>query len=110
MVMLLIAGLTSCHLSNGPNFLRMSEAELARHNAAVPESERVNCISFNIEFNEEPKKVCGTLAEIQASLEPIAPGAKDESMPAFTMLRQSRSTNPPLTPSQQNSVVNNSGN
>jgi hypothetical protein len=51
-----------------------------------------------IDPNQESEKICGTLEEIQHSIEPVVPGAKINSMPFFSSLEKSRSTNPPLRP------------
>ena len=54
-----------------------------------------------INRNQDSDKICGTLEEIQRSIEPVLPGAKINTLKVFTPIesdKNSRSTNPQLKP------------
>ena len=92
--------ISSCSSLVEPNFYRMSEIELIAYNLTVAGPKQVACVQVQIDPNQESEKICGTLEEIQHSIEPVVPGAKINSMPFFSPLEneKSRSTNPPLRP------------
>ena len=78
----------------------MSEIELIAYNLTVAGPKQVACVQVQIDPNQESEKICGTLEEIQHSIEPVVPGAKINSMPFLNLLEneKSRSTNPALRP------------
>jgi len=92
--------ISSCSSLVEPNFYRMSEIELIAYNLTVAGPKQVACVQVQIDPNQESGKICGTLEEIQHSIEPVVPGAKINSMPFLNLLEneKSRSTNPPLRP------------
>jgi hypothetical protein len=93
--------LGSCSSLVKPSFYRMSEAELTAYNQTVASPEQVTCMQVQIDRNQDSEKICGTLEEIQRSIEPVLPGAKINSQPLFFPMeseKNSRSTNPPLRP------------
>ena len=92
--------ISSCSSLVEPNFYRMSETELIAYNLTVAGPKQVTCVQVQIDPNQESEKICGTLEEIQHSIEPVVPGAKINSIPFFSPLEneKSRSTNPPLRP------------
>ena len=94
-----VFGFESCKLVTQPNFLKMSDAELQDYNGQVSLSEQVKCLDIEVGVNMERKRRCGTLDEIQKSIQPIAPGESVNSARFFPLLNEkSRSTNPPLAP------------
>ncbi len=96
----IVLTISSCSSLVEPNFYRMSEAELIAYNLTVAGPKLVTCVQVQIDPNQEREKICGTLEEIQHSIEPVVPGAKINSIPFFSVLQdvKSRSTNPPLRP------------
>ena len=78
----------------------MSEIELIAYNLTVAGPKQVACVQVQIDPNQESEKICGTLEEIQHSIEPVVPGAKIKLLPFFYPLEneKSRSTNPSLRP------------
>ena len=78
----------------------MSEIELIAYNLTVAGPKQVACVQVQIDPNQESEKICGTLEEIQHSIEPVVPGAKIKPLPFFYPLEneKSRSTNPSLRP------------
>ena len=84
-----------------PDFYRMSEAELTAYNLTVASPEQVTCMQVQIGRNQDSDKICGTLEEIQRSIEPVLPGAKINTLRVFSPIesdKNSRSTNPQLKP------------
>ena len=84
-----------------PDFYRMSEAELTTYNLTVASPEQVTCMQVQIGRNQDSDKICGTLEEIQRSIEPVLPGAKINTLRVFSPIesdKNSRSTNPQLKP------------
>ena len=93
--------LGSCSLVMEPDFYRMSEAELIAYNQTVASPEQVTCIQVQIDRSQDSDKICGTLEEIQRSIEPVLPGAKINTLRVFSRIesdKNSRSTNPQLKP------------
>ena len=93
--------LGSCSSLVTPNFNRMSEAEITAYNLTVASPEQVTCMQMQIDRNQDRDKICGTLEEIQRSIEPVLPGAKINTLKVFTPIesdKNSRSTNPQLKP------------
>ena len=93
--------LGSCSSLVKPSFNRMSEAELTAYNLAVASPEQVACMQVQIDRNQDSEKICGTLEEIQRSIEPVLPGAKINTLRVFSPIesdKNSRSTNPQLKP------------
>ena len=92
--------ISSCSSLVEPNFYRMSEIELIAYNLTVAGPKQVACVQVQIDPNQESEKICGTLEEIQHSIEPVVPGAKIKLLPFFYPLEneKSRSTNPSLRP------------
>ena len=85
----------------------MSAENLAEYNETLPGSEQVTCMTVSFDRFTEAEKFCGTLDEIQAALAAVSPDVELESSPlVFSMLRRSRSTNPPLTPADEMRVSN----
>ena len=95
--------LGSCSSLVKPSFNRMSEAELAAYNLTVASPEQVTCMQVQIDRNQDSDKICGTLEEIQRSIEPVLPGAKINTLRFFSPIEaeKSRSTNPPMKPTVQ---------
>ncbi|MDG1026669.1 MAG: hypothetical protein P8R01_12140, partial [Gammaproteobacteria bacterium] len=89
--------LGSCSSLIKPSFNRMSEAELIAYNLTVASPEQVTCMQVQIGRNQDSDKICGTLVEIQRSIEPVLPGAKINALRFFYPIEaeKSRSTNPP---------------
>ena len=83
-----------------PDFYRMSEAELTTYNLTVASPEQVTCMQVQIGRNQDSDKICGTLEEIQRSIQPVLPGAKINTLRFFSPIEaeKSRSTNPPMKP------------
>ena len=92
--------LDSCSSLVKPSFNRMSEAELTAYNLTVASPEQVTCMQVQIGRNQDSDKICGTLVEIQRSIEPVLPGAKINALRFFYPIEaeKSRSTNPPMKP------------
>jgi hypothetical protein len=93
--------LGSCSSLVKPSFNRMSEAELTAYNLAVASPEQVTCMQVQIDRNQDSDKICGTLKEIQRSIQPVLPGAKINTLRVFSPIesdKNSRSTNPQLKP------------
>lgn len=92
--------LGSCSSLVKPNFNRMSEAEITAYNLTVASPEQVTCMQVQIGRNQDSDKICGTLEEIQRSIEPVLPGAKINTLRLFYPIEaeKSRSTNPPMKP------------
>ena len=93
--------LSSCSSLVKPSFNRMSEAELTAYNLTVAGPEQVTCMQVQIDRNQDSDKICGTLEEIQRSIEPVLPGAKINTLRVFSPIesdKNSRSTNPQLKP------------
>ena len=92
--------LGSCSSLVKPSFNRMSEAELTAYNLTVASPEQVTCMQVQIGRNQDSDKICGTLEEIQRSIEPVLPGAKINTLRFFSPIEaeKSRSTNPPMKP------------
>ena len=92
--------LGSCSSLVKPSFNRMSEAELTAYNLTVASPEQVTCMQVQIGRNQDSDKICGTLVEIQRSIEPVLPGAKINALRFFYPIEaeKSRSTNPPMKP------------
>ena len=92
--------LGSCSSLVKPSFNRMSEAELTAYNLTVASPEQVTCMQVQIDRNQDSDKICGTLEEIQRSIEPVLPGAKINALRFFYPIEaeKSRSTNPPMKP------------
>jgi hypothetical protein len=92
--------LGSCSSLVKPSFNRMSEAELTAYNLTVASPEQVTCMQVQIGRNQDSDKICGTLEEIQRSIEPVLPGAKINTLRFFYPIEaeKSRSTNPPMKP------------
>tara|TARA_B110000027_G_scaffold117175_1_gene128347 strand:+ start:221 stop:607 length:387 start_codon:yes stop_codon:yes gene_type:complete len=93
--------LGSCSSLVKPCFNRMSEAEITAYNLTVASPEQVTCMQMQIDRNQDSDKICGTLKEIQRSIEPVLPGAKINTLKVFTPIesdKNSRSTNPQLKP------------
>ena len=94
--------LGSCSSLVKPSFNRMSEAELTAYNLTVASPEQVTCMQVQIDRNQDNDKICGTLEEIQRSIEPVLPGAKINPLPVFVFspieTEKARSTNPALKP------------
>jgi hypothetical protein len=92
--------LGSCSSLVKPSFNRMSEAELTAYNLTVASPEQVTCMQVQIGRNQDSDKICGTLEEIQRSIEPVLPGAKINALRFFYPIEaeKSRSTNPPMKP------------
>ena len=91
--------LGSCSSLVKPSFNRMSEAELTAYNLTIVSPEQVTCMQVQIHSNQDTDKICGTLEEIQRSIEPVLPGAKINSLLFFPLeVEKSRSTNSPLKP------------
>ena len=92
--------LGSCSSLIKPSFNRMSEAELIAYNLTVASPEQVTCMQVQIDRNQDSDKICGTLEEIQRSIEPVLPGAKINALRFFYPIEaeKSRSTNPPMKP------------
>jgi len=92
--------LGSCSSLVKPSFNRISEAELTAYNLTVASPEQVTCLQVQIDRNQDSEKICGTLEEIQRSIEPVLPGAKINTLRFFSPIEaeKSRSTNPPLKP------------
>ena len=92
--------LGSCSSLVKPSFNRMSEAELIAYNQTVASPEQVTCMQVQIDRNQDSDKICGTLEEIQRSIEPVLPGAKINALRFFYPIEaeKSRSTNPPMKP------------
>ena len=92
--------LGSCSSLVKPSFNRMSEAELTAYNLTVASPEQVTCLQVQIDRNQDSEKICGTLEEIQRSIEPVLPGAKINTLRLFYPIEaeKSRSTNPPMKP------------
>ncbi|MDB3910014.1 hypothetical protein N9390_10860 [Gammaproteobacteria bacterium] len=93
--------LGSCSSLLKPSFNQMSEVELTAHNLTVASSEQVTCMQVQIDRNQDSEKICGTLEEIQRSIEPVLPGAKINTLRVFSPIesdKNSRSTNPQLKP------------
>ena len=93
--------LGSCSSLVTPNFNRMSEAEITAYNLTVANQEQVTCIQMLIDRNQDPVKICGTLEEIQRSIEPVLPGAKIDTLKVITPIyseKDARSTNPQMKP------------
>ena len=92
--------LGSCSSLVKPSFNRMSEAELTAYNLTVASPEQVTCMQVQIDRNQDSDKICGTLEEIQHSIEPVLPGAKINTLRFFSPIEaeKSRSTNPPMKP------------
>jgi hypothetical protein len=92
--------LGSCLSLFKPSFNRMSEAELTAYNLTVASPEQVTCMQVQIGRNQDSDKICGTLEEIQRSIEPVLPGAKINTLRFFYPIEaeKSRSTNPPMKP------------
>ena len=92
--------LGSCSSLVKPSFNRMSEAELTAYNLTVASPEQVTCMQVQIGRNQDSDKICGTLEEIQRSIEPVLPGAKINTLRFFYPIEaeKSRSTNPSLKP------------
>ena len=90
----------SCSSLVKPSFNRMSEAELTAYNLTVASPEQVTCMQVQIDRNQDSDKICGTLEEIQRSIEPVLPGAKINALRFFYPIEaeKSRSTNPPMKP------------
>ena len=90
----------SCSSLVKPSFNRMSEAELTAYNLTVASPEQVTCMQVQIGRNQDSDKICGTLEEIQRSIEPVLPGAKINTLRLFYPIEaeKSRSTNPPMKP------------
>ena len=99
----IILGLVSCKSLTEPNFYRMSESELQAYNLTVSGLEQVTCVQIQVESDREPDTICGTLDDIQKSIQPVTPGASLNSARFFPQgpLEKSRSTNPPLSPTNQ---------
>ena len=76
--------LGSCSSLVKPSFNRMSEAALTSYNLTVASPEQVTCMQVQINRNQDSEKICGTLEEIQRSIEPVLPGAKINSQPLFS--------------------------
>ena len=95
--------LGSCSSLVKPSFNRMSEAELTAYNLTVASPEQVTCMQVQIGRNQDSDKICGTLEEIQRSIEPVLPGAKINTLRLFYPIEaeKSRSTNPPMKPTVQ---------
>jgi hypothetical protein len=91
---------SSCSLVMEPDFYRMSEAELTAYNLTVAGPEQVTCMQVPIDRNQDSDKICGTLEEIQRSIEPVLPGAKINTLRVFSPIEgeKSRSTHPRGTP------------
>ena len=92
---------SSCSLVMEPDFYRMSEAELTAYNLTVASPEQVTCMQVQIGRNQDSDKICGTLEEIQRSIQPVLPGAKINTLRVFSPIesdKNSRSTNPQLKP------------
>ena len=92
--------LGSCSSLVKPSFNRMSEAELTAYNLTVASPEQVTCMQVQIDRNQDSDKICGTLEEIQRSIEPVLPGAKINALRFFYPIEaeKSLSTNPPMKP------------
>ena len=75
--------LGSCSSLVKPSFNRMSEAELTAYNLTVASPEQVTCMQVQIDRNQDSDKICGTLEEIQRSIEPVLPGAKINALRFF---------------------------
>ena len=93
--------LGSCSSLIKPSFNRMSEAELIAYNLTVASPEQVTCMQVQIGRNQDSDKICGTLEEIQRSIQPVLPGAKINTLQVFSPIesdKNSRSTNPQLKP------------
>ena len=92
--------LGSCSSLVKPSFNRMSEAELTAYNLTVASPEQVTCMQVQIDRNQDSDKICGTLEEIQRSIEPVLPGATINTLRFFSPIEaeKSRSTNPPMKP------------
>ena len=92
--------LGSCSSLVKPSFNQMSEAELTAYNLTVASPEQVTCMQVQIDRNQDSDKICGTLEEIQHSIEPVLPGAKINTLRFFSPIEaeKSRSTNPPMKP------------
>ena len=78
----------------------MSEAELIAYNLTVASPEQVTCMQVQIGRNQDSDKICGTLVEIQRSIEPVLPGENINALRFFYPIdaEKSRSTNPPMKP------------
>ncbi len=98
--------LTSCATFLEPNFYRMSETELASYNSSVAAPDQVRCMQVNFDPNQQSRRICGTLEEIEQGIVPTAPGSQLNSVSAFPALRKSRSSNPPLTPTAVSAAPN----
>ena len=87
--LILAAGilLGSCSSLVKPSFNRMSEAELTVYNLTVASPEQVTCMQVQIGRNQDSDKICGTLEEIQRSIEPVLPGAKINTLRFFPRLK-----------------------
>ena len=93
--------LSSCSSVVKPNFYRMSDAELLAYNLTVAGPEQITRLEMQIDTHQNTEKICGSLKEIQHSIEPVLPGAKIYSLPLFSPIeseKNSRSTNPQLRP------------
>ena len=92
--------LGSCSSLVTPDFNRMSKAEITAYNLTVASPEQVTCMQIQIDRNQDSDKICGTLEEIQRSIEPVLPGAKINALRFFYPIEaeKSRSTNPPMKP------------
>ena len=93
--------LGSCSSLVTPDFNRMSKAEITAYNLTVASPEQVTCMQIQIDRNQDSDKICGTLEEIQRSIEPVLPGAKINTLKVFSPIesdKNSRSTNPQLKP------------
>ncbi len=100
---LIVLVLVSCKSLTEPNFYRMSDSELQDYNSTVSLSDHVNCVQFQVEFDQKQETICGTLEEIQGYIQPATPGAKLNSARLFPLglPEKSRSTNPSLSPTDQ---------